>query len=247
MPPRPDLFTAERQARFLAALAETGAVRQACARVGVSPECVYRLRRRDGLFAAGWDGALVLARRVAEDVLAARALDGVEEPVFFRGEQVGTRVRFDARLLLAHLARLDAHAERSAYGAQRAERFDELLALVGGAAPPAALTPPARSAQPQPTYPGVRPADPQLPPDRAVAVDAALEALPLRAGPRARQRRLAAAEAEWRTWRSTARAAADRLAGPAPESRLRTLSTVSTGALGAGLVASPQRVGSDAG
>lgn len=78
-----------------------------------------RAGQRSARFAAGWDGALVLARQVAEDVLAQRALEGVEEPVFYRGEQVGSRWRFDARLLLAHLARLDAHAAGSRQGARR--------------------------------------------------------------------------------------------------------------------------------
>ena len=51
------------------------------------------------------------SRAHAEEVLADRALNGVEETVFYHGEEVATRTRYDARLLLAHLARLDAKAE----------------------------------------------------------------------------------------------------------------------------------------
>lgn len=40
-------------------------------------------------------------------MLVTRALDGVEVPVWFRGEKVGTRRLYDTRLLLAHLGRLD--------------------------------------------------------------------------------------------------------------------------------------------
>ncbi len=38
-------------------------------------------------------------------------MNGVEEKVFYHGEEVATRTRFDSRLLLAHLARLDKRAE----------------------------------------------------------------------------------------------------------------------------------------
>jgi hypothetical protein len=40
-------------------------------------------------------------------VLADRALNGVQEVVYYHGEEVATRTRYDSRLLLAHLARLD--------------------------------------------------------------------------------------------------------------------------------------------
>jgi hypothetical protein len=98
----------------------------------MSRQSAYLLRRRDRAFAKAWEAALVLARRHVEEVLATRALDGVEEPVFYHGEQVAVRRRYDARLLLAHLARLDRAAEAAG---DLAERFDEVLAVVSGAAP----------------------------------------------------------------------------------------------------------------
>ncbi len=128
----PAAFTPDRQVRFLDALAAGGNVRAACARVGVSAETAYRARRRDAVFAAGWAGALVLAREHAEAVLADRALNGVEEAVFYHGEEVARRRRFDGRLLLAHLARLDRRCEAHE-GALAAERFDEILAVLAGA------------------------------------------------------------------------------------------------------------------
>jgi hypothetical protein len=119
--------------RFLDHLAVHGNVRAACALVGISAETAYRLRRRDFEFGEAWAAALVLARASAEQVLADRALNGVEEAIFYRGELVGTRLRFDGRLLLAHIARLDKLAEDTPAGT-RASRFDELLALVAGEA-----------------------------------------------------------------------------------------------------------------
>lgn len=124
-------FSPDRRARFLDVLAEHGNVRIACAAVRISPETAYRLRRRDFAFAEGWQAALVLARGHVEQVLADRALNGVEEEIWYRGELVGSRRRHDSRLLLAHLGRLDRLADETVAG-ERAERFDEMLALVAG-------------------------------------------------------------------------------------------------------------------
>ncbi|MCJ2188785.1 hypothetical protein [Novosphingobium beihaiensis] len=124
----------DRKLRFLHHLAEKGDVRAAASRVGMSRQSAYLLRRRDGAFAQGWQAALVLARRHAEEVLATRALDGIEEAVWFRGELVGKKRRYDTRLLLAHLARLDRMAEEAG---PCEDRFDELLAMVAGERPEA--------------------------------------------------------------------------------------------------------------
>ena len=125
-------FTPPRRVRFLNVLATTGNVRRACHEVGVSPQSAYVHKRRDAAFAHGWNAALILARDAAEEVLAERALHGVSETIFYRGEAVGSRTRFDARLLLAHLARLDAHATRAEAELDPAPgiaaRFDDYLA-----------------------------------------------------------------------------------------------------------------------
>lgn len=105
------LFTRARQVAFLQALAACGAVRRASAHVGVSYRTAYRERRASPAFRRAWDAALLAARALSEDVLACRALDGVEEKVFYHGQEVATRVRYDSRLLLAHLARLDKLTE----------------------------------------------------------------------------------------------------------------------------------------
>ena len=125
--------------RFLECLAQKGNVRVACARVGLSAETAYRQRRRDPVFARSWAAATALARRSAEQVLTDRAIDGIEEDVWFRGELAGTRRRYDSRLLLAHLARLDRMVEQDPAAQEDAERFDELLAVLVGAECPADL------------------------------------------------------------------------------------------------------------
>jgi len=142
-PPQETGWSPARKVRFLHQLAEKGDVRAAASRVGMSRQSAYLLRRRDTAFARGWDAALGLARRHVEEVLATRALDGVEEPVFYHGEQVAVRRRYDARLLLAHLARLDRAVESAPGGGETvgelAERFDEVLAVVAGEGPEALL------------------------------------------------------------------------------------------------------------
>ena len=97
----------EAQARFVEVLAQWGNVRAAAAQAGVSRAHLYRMRRASPEFRRMWDAALVLARPQVEEVLADRALNGVAETVYYHGEEVATRTRFDTRLLLAHLGRLD--------------------------------------------------------------------------------------------------------------------------------------------
>jgi hypothetical protein len=132
---RHDGWTPERQMRFLDCLAMRGNVRLACREAGMSPEAAYRLKGRDPQFARGWAAALVLAHDFSVEVLADRAIDGVEEPIYYRGELVGTRRKYDSRPLLAHVARLDKAVENGTAKADAA-RFDELLACIAGERPP---------------------------------------------------------------------------------------------------------------
>ncbi len=106
--PAHTIFTPRRKAAFLTQLAQSGNVRLACRAAGVSPQTAYRARRASPALEQAWDAALIAAKPIAEQVLADRALNGVEEPVFYHGEEVARRTRFDARLLLAHIGRLDA-------------------------------------------------------------------------------------------------------------------------------------------
>ena len=119
----PPLFGPAQQAVFCDRLAQHGNARAACKAAGVSAQTAYRLRRASAAFRAMWNAALLVARDHVEQVLADRALNGVEEVVFYHGEEVATRRRYDSRLLLAHLARLDKLAE-AAECAALAERFE---------------------------------------------------------------------------------------------------------------------------
>ena len=145
----PGLFTRERQVVFLHALAASGAVRAAAGRSGVSHQTAYRERLADALFRRAWDAALLAARVHAEDVLSCRAIDGVEEQVWYHGEVVATRRRFDSRLLLAHLARLDrltADARVDAF----ADDFEAALARFGEGSDAPEVPPPQAPAKKTP-------------------------------------------------------------------------------------------------
>ena len=123
-------FTRELQREFLEALSIVGSVRDAARRVGVSHMSAYRARRKCAAFRQCWEAALVLAIPHAEEELTCRAIDGVEEDVMYRGEVVHTRIRKDARLLLAHLGRLDRKAAQP-QAAALAECFDDALDALG--------------------------------------------------------------------------------------------------------------------
>ncbi|ATW03773.1 hypothetical protein CHN51_09685 [Sphingorhabdus sp. YGSMI21] len=123
---RHDGWHRELRVKFLEALAQTGNVQASAYFVQRSRQSAYDLKRRDPDFARAWLAALVLAREEAQDKLQERAIEGVEEEVFYHGEVVATRRRYDSRLLLAHLARLDKIAEQ--IPAQRgAARFGDML------------------------------------------------------------------------------------------------------------------------
>ena len=58
---RRDGWTPERRATFLECQCDKADVRGACARVGLSRQAAYKLRRRDPVFALAWDVALQVA------------------------------------------------------------------------------------------------------------------------------------------------------------------------------------------
>jgi hypothetical protein len=105
--PRHDGWTPERQREFIDALAQIGCVTAAAKHVGMTPKSAYRLRSHADAtsFAAAWTIAVDRGRASADDAAITRALDGEVIPVFYRGNQIGERRRYNDRLLLAVLRR----------------------------------------------------------------------------------------------------------------------------------------------
>jgi hypothetical protein len=113
--PRRNGWTPERQANFLGHLAETGSVSIACARVGMSRNCAYKLRHKHHAesFAAAWDAALgTPVRKVTIEDLPFLAYNGLIRPRFRAGRYIGFQQKPDNSALLRLLARFDRAASR---------------------------------------------------------------------------------------------------------------------------------------
>ena len=126
-----------RQAGFLRALSATHSIKEAARSVGMSRQSAYRLRSR--LKGQAFDLAWEVAFHHSYDVLAhaalERALNGVEVPVFFQGEQVGSYRRFDERLTVALLqwstaGNVPVLGKRGAEAERHAGRFEALVGQV---------------------------------------------------------------------------------------------------------------------
>jgi hypothetical protein len=134
---RADGWTADKQRAFIEALADECSVTRAAAIVGMSSGGAYKLRRLPGgeRFKAAWDAALREGAAKLADELTQRAIDGVEEPVFYKGERVGTRRRYNDRLgmflLRAHMPEV--------YDADRRGAAPETPGSTPGPAPAAAV------------------------------------------------------------------------------------------------------------
>ncbi|HEY0112883.1 MAG TPA: hypothetical protein VGB59_06985 [Allosphingosinicella sp.] len=110
---RHDGWTPEKKRRFLERFAECGILVEACEAAGMSAKAAYNLRDRDPLFAAGLDAACVKARAPLADEAYSRARNGVVERIYKDGVVVAERHRYDNRLTMAVLARLDSRIDRA--------------------------------------------------------------------------------------------------------------------------------------
>lgn len=84
---------------FLSNLAELGNVRDACRAAGIGRSTAYEWRQ-DITFAGAWDAALEEAADALEGEARRRAVEGVEEPIYHRGEVVGHVQRYSDTLLI---------------------------------------------------------------------------------------------------------------------------------------------------
>ena len=96
-----DGWTEAKQRGFIAALAETGSVRRAAKAVGMSFASAYHLRKAPlaESFVAAWDGAVQTGVSQVYDILIDHSVNGVPEPVYHAGQEVGERRRYDHRTM----------------------------------------------------------------------------------------------------------------------------------------------------
>lgn len=89
-----------KMADFLQTLGSTGcSVRQACKRSGINRMLADSLRVRVPAFAAAWDEVFEEVTDTLEEAGLKRAVDGVEEDVYFQGMKVGKKRVYSDSLL----------------------------------------------------------------------------------------------------------------------------------------------------
>ena len=97
---RHDGITPDRERLFLETLAATGSITDAAATIGISRAALYRMRKHDADFSRRWTEALKDAVAVLADDAFERAVKGTSEPVWYKGEQIGERVRYNDRMVM---------------------------------------------------------------------------------------------------------------------------------------------------
>ncbi|WP_108811878.1 hypothetical protein [Sphingorhabdus sp. Alg231-15] len=96
---RHDGWTAERQNIFIESLAKTRCVRDASRMAGISWNSAYNHRKRSAAFAERWALALRRSDTTIGEVTWQRAVEGVEEDVWYHGKVVGQRTKYANDLL----------------------------------------------------------------------------------------------------------------------------------------------------
>lgn len=133
---RHDGWSPDRIRIFLTTLSECGVVADAARAAGMSVAGAYAYRNRAAgrAFNIAWNAAAILGRRRLADAVQSRAMHGWVETIRRDGEIVAQRNRFDNRLSMAVLTRLDVQA-RGGFAEDRpaaiaAGDFDRFLDLV---------------------------------------------------------------------------------------------------------------------
>lgn len=108
-------FSEERKLLFLDTLRKTVNVTLAAQSVGISSGTAYRHKKEDILFSERWDEALQEGIDLLEHRAHERAFQGVDEPVFHKGDIVGhvTKYSDGLTMFLLKAHRPDKYRERS--------------------------------------------------------------------------------------------------------------------------------------
>lgn len=91
---------------FLETLRQTGNVGVAAEIINVYRTTPYQWKKKDPAFAKRWEEALDAAADVAEAEVRRRAVEGWDEPVFYKGEVVGYTKKYSDRMLELHIKAL---------------------------------------------------------------------------------------------------------------------------------------------
>lgn len=113
---RHDGWTADRQNIFIETLAKTRCVRDACRVAQISSTSAYNHRKRSAAFDERWALALRRSDTTIGEVAWKRAVEGVEEDVWYHGKVVGQRKKYANDVLRLLIQRDDNGAGRDAQG-----------------------------------------------------------------------------------------------------------------------------------
>lgn len=145
---RCDGWTPERQRDFVEALAETGVINAAAARVGMSAQSVSRLRRHPQAraFDRACDAAMQIGTRRILSVAYERAIEGTIQYRYYRGQICGEERVYDNRLMIALINRLP----QSAADEPAVDPAEEVAAFVAPVEPKSAVAAPAAGPEAEP-------------------------------------------------------------------------------------------------
>jgi hypothetical protein len=90
----------KRKGAFLQALASGLSVTRAADQAAVGRATVYGWRKSDAAFSSAWDDALEASADLLEDEARRRAVEGVEENVYYGGKPVGVVRKYSDSLLV---------------------------------------------------------------------------------------------------------------------------------------------------
>lgn len=135
---------------FLRALRQEKNVTKACEAAGVSRTGAYKRRHENEAFAEAWDECLEVIRDDLEAGAMRRAVEGWLEPIYYKGQVVGTVRRFSAALTIFMLKCHRPDRYNLFFGEddggegtpeQRAKRARDALRAMRGSVPAAPPTP----------------------------------------------------------------------------------------------------------
>lgn len=98
--PASDVWRIAAKAKFLDVIGRGYSITKACQAADIDTRTARNWRDEDLDFCAAWDEASTAGLNVLEDEAVRRAVDGVERPVFGRGERIGEITEYSDTLLM---------------------------------------------------------------------------------------------------------------------------------------------------
>src|SRR5687768_6811869 len=93
-------LTAQEKQKFLQKLyASAGNVSKAAKAIKIARNTAYEHKKSDNDFSAAWDNVIESVADAMEEELHRRAVKGVQEPVFYKGQMVAKIRKYSDRLL----------------------------------------------------------------------------------------------------------------------------------------------------